>query len=237
MDAKEADFEADGMERGEDGLTQKQLFGKRLGEAMRRRGWSDRDLARAVGATRQCASSWRLGKTRPSQARIALVAKKLGVAEGYLLGFPVTGKQAAKMARVEAAADGPALFEGGKDRDKDGARLLDVHFCVSEEERRLLRERCGKIGEPVSAFVRRVVLARVLGEKDRRLRVDLDKGSEAALREMASVRGTTPEREAERILKGEIAREWELLGGFVKEAAAKGGEPRAEEPCAAERRL
>ena len=64
----------------------RQAVGKRLLHARHRAGLTQRDLATAVGCTREAISMLERGKNLPGIAVLATLAARLGVHIGWLLG-------------------------------------------------------------------------------------------------------------------------------------------------------
>lgn len=58
----------------------------RIADARIARGWSQEDLARAVGTTQQTIQRWETGQTDPQVGKVAAISAALGVTMSYLLG-------------------------------------------------------------------------------------------------------------------------------------------------------
>jgi transcriptional regulator with XRE-family HTH domain len=96
-----------------------ETFGARIRAARRARGWTQDDLAKAVGVTRSAVAQWetdRAGQIRDNLARIAMV---LGVPVAALLG--------------SAPADADLRAVGG-----DELALLRLYRACSPEDRAFL---------------------------------------------------------------------------------------------------
>ena len=58
----------------------------RIAEARNARGWSQEQLAEAVGTTQQTLQRWESGRTDPQVGKVEAVSAALGVTVSYLLG-------------------------------------------------------------------------------------------------------------------------------------------------------
>ena len=58
----------------------------RITEARNARGWSQEQLAEAVGTTQQTLQRWESGRTDPQVGKVEAVSAALGVTMSYLLG-------------------------------------------------------------------------------------------------------------------------------------------------------
>lgn len=62
------------------------VFGERLKQLRHERGWSQSQLAKAVGLTKQAISSYEINNITPSFDRLTLLADALHVSTDYLMG-------------------------------------------------------------------------------------------------------------------------------------------------------
>ena len=58
----------------------------RIADARNARGWSQEQLAAAVGTTQQTIQRWETGQTDPQVSKVAAISAALGVTMSYLLG-------------------------------------------------------------------------------------------------------------------------------------------------------
>jgi transcriptional regulator with XRE-family HTH domain len=61
----------------------------RIAEARAARGWSQEQLAEAVGTTQQTLQRWESGRVDPQVGKIEAISAALGVTMSYLLGVDV----------------------------------------------------------------------------------------------------------------------------------------------------
>lgn len=62
----------------------------RIAEARISRGWSQEQLAQAIGTTQQTVQRWETGQTDPQVGRVEAISAALGVTMSYLLGVGVS---------------------------------------------------------------------------------------------------------------------------------------------------
>ena len=58
----------------------------RIAEARISRGWSQEELAHAIGTTQQTVQRWESGQTDPQVGKVMSISAALGVTVSYLLG-------------------------------------------------------------------------------------------------------------------------------------------------------
>ena len=58
----------------------------RIADARNARGWSQEQLAAAIGTTQQTVQRWETGQTDPQVSKVAAISAALGVTMSYLLG-------------------------------------------------------------------------------------------------------------------------------------------------------
>ena len=59
----------------------------RIAEAREARGWTQEQLAQAVGTTQQTIQRWESGQTDPQVSRVQAISKALGITMTFLLGI------------------------------------------------------------------------------------------------------------------------------------------------------
>ena len=82
-------------------------FGKRIRAARERAGFTQEDVAEAVGVSRTAVTRWEQGVIEPKLRNLMAIAKKLGVSSDYLLGLDENPqvKQLALSKRAEKALE------------------------------------------------------------------------------------------------------------------------------------
>ena len=63
----------------------------RIAEAREARGWTQEQLAQAVGTTQQTIQRWESGQTDPQISKVEAVSKALGITMSFLLGVDANG--------------------------------------------------------------------------------------------------------------------------------------------------
>lgn len=58
----------------------------RIGEAREARGWTQAQLAQALGTTQQTVQRWESGQTDPKASQVKAVSEALGITVSFLLG-------------------------------------------------------------------------------------------------------------------------------------------------------
>jgi len=64
----------------------------RIAEAREARGWTQEQLAQAVGTTQQTIQRWESGQTDPQVSRVTEISKALGITMTFLLGIDLDKK-------------------------------------------------------------------------------------------------------------------------------------------------
>ena len=59
----------------------------RIGEAREARGWTQAQLAQAIGTTQQTIQRWESGETDPKVTQVEAVSRALGITMTFLLGM------------------------------------------------------------------------------------------------------------------------------------------------------
>ena len=65
----------------------------RIAEARQITGWTQEQLAEAVGTTQQTIQRWETGQTDPQCSKIKAISRILGVTVSYLMGMDDVGQQ------------------------------------------------------------------------------------------------------------------------------------------------
>jgi len=73
----------------------------RIAEARMARGWSQEQLAQAVGTTQQTIQRWESGQTDPQVSKLKAVSKALGITMTFLLDVDNEGANAQRMSADE----------------------------------------------------------------------------------------------------------------------------------------
>lgn len=73
----------------------------RIAEARISRGWSQEQLAQAIGTTQQTIQRWETGQTDPQVGKIEAISAALGVTLSYLLGVGDVEYDTSKLAADE----------------------------------------------------------------------------------------------------------------------------------------
>lgn len=214
-------------------------FGKRFRKLLDKSGESMTAFSRRTGVSESSVSHWYNGETYPTEPYLLKIANAFGVDAEYLR-YGSTKESPKKMLKnneelgFDKQDEVPPFSDPNNKQDVAAACFRFTLGAVAHD---LLRDHCKKEGISISAFVRRVVEAALVREKDDRLRVDLDEKQRLLLDKMASIRNATPAQEAKRILQYEIDREWALIGDYLEEMKPKQDDcdVSGDEPVAAER--
>ena len=89
-------------------------FGEALAEALTVRGWTQRELADALGITQSAISAWKYGNAEPAPVTVFRIERVLGVEPGTLsvhLGFLPLGAGSAEVSFDAVVACDPRLDE------------------------------------------------------------------------------------------------------------------------------
>jgi transcriptional regulator with XRE-family HTH domain len=92
-------------------------FGQALADALTARGWTQRELAEALGITQSAISAWKYGHAEPAPLTVFRIERALGVAPGSLsmnLGFLPLDSAALGHSFELAVANDPRLDERGR---------------------------------------------------------------------------------------------------------------------------
>ena len=65
----------------------------RIGEAREARGWTQEQLAQAIGTTQQTIQRWESGQTDPQVSKVEAISKTLGITMSFLLGIDSNGNE------------------------------------------------------------------------------------------------------------------------------------------------
>lgn len=73
----------------------------RIGEAREARGWTQAQLAHAIGTTQQTVQRWESGETEPKVSQVEAVSHALGITMSFLLGMDAQQKTAEAVTRSQ----------------------------------------------------------------------------------------------------------------------------------------
>ena len=65
----------------------------RIAEAREARGWTQEQLAQAIGTTQQTVQRWESGQVDPQVSKVEAISKALGITMSFLLGVDQNGQQ------------------------------------------------------------------------------------------------------------------------------------------------
>lgn len=65
----------------------------RIAEAREARGWTQEQLAQAIGTTQQTVQRWESGQTDPQVSKVEAISKALGITMSFLLGVDSAGNE------------------------------------------------------------------------------------------------------------------------------------------------
>lgn len=93
----------------------------RIAEAREARGWTQEQLAQAIGTTQQTIQRWESGLVDPKSSRVSDISKALGITVSFLMGVDENGKESAP----------PTLVP-------DEQQLVDLYRAMTPQYRAML---------------------------------------------------------------------------------------------------
>lgn len=100
----------------------------RIGEAREARGWTQAQLAHAIGTTQQTIQRWESGEVEPKVSQVKAISHALGITLSFLLGIDAPQQTAESVARSQDEGSLLMLFRSmnaqGRERLMEQAAFL-----------------------------------------------------------------------------------------------------------------